>query len=60
MRIIQADLCVDEMIVERGYTIKLTNTNMGKTPSLKWRVGLYLHSSLLFLYFLKANKIFIV
>ena len=48
MRIIQLNLCVDEMIVEPGYTINLTNTNMGKTLSLRWRVGLYLHSSLLF------------
>ena len=56
MRIIQSNLCVDEMIVELGYTINLTNTNMGKTHSLRPRVGLYLHSSLLFVYFLKANK----
>ena len=56
MRIIQSNLYVDEMIVEPGYTINLTNTNMGKTHSLRRRVGLYLHSSLHFLYFLKAHK----
>ena len=48
MRIIQSNLCVDEMIVEPGYTINLTNANMGKTHSFRRRVGLYLHSSVLF------------